>query len=101
MQFWTSEVVLSQSCKTLIVSLLSILLFKQQVADDGYGVSYIIAGEDVIFFHISSKQSCPLTVRCVVYLCKYLPCKRMSLVSYEEIVIGCMQLTHSCSCLSE
>ena len=33
-----------------------------QVADDGYGVSYVIAGDDVIFFHISSKKSCPLTV---------------------------------------
>ncbi len=33
------------------------------VADDGYGVSYIIAGEDCIFFHISSKKSCPTTVR--------------------------------------
>lgn len=32
------------------------------VADDGYGVSYIIAGEDMIFFHISSKRSSPLTV---------------------------------------
>lgn len=32
------------------------------VADDGYGVSYIIAGEDLIFFHISSKISCPTTV---------------------------------------
>lgn len=31
------------------------------VADDGYGVSYIIAGEDVLFFHISSKVSCPTT----------------------------------------
>lgn len=31
------------------------------VADDGYGVSYIIAGEDVVFFHISSKKSCKLT----------------------------------------
>lgn len=31
------------------------------VADDGYGVSYIIAGEDHIFFHISSKRSCPST----------------------------------------
>lgn len=31
------------------------------VADDGYGVSYIIAGEDVIFFHISRKKSCSLT----------------------------------------
>ncbi|CAG5119940.1 unnamed protein product, partial [Candidula unifasciata] len=28
------------------------------VTDDGYGVSYIIAGEDTIFFHISSKTSC-------------------------------------------
>lgn len=27
------------------------------VADDGYGVSYIIAGEDTIFFHVSSKRS--------------------------------------------
>ncbi|XP_071136532.1 carnitine O-palmitoyltransferase 1, liver isoform-like isoform X1 [Mytilus edulis] len=31
------------------------------VADDGYGVSYIIAGEDVIFFHVSCKNSCPTT----------------------------------------
>ncbi|CAG9557982.1 unnamed protein product [Danaus chrysippus] len=31
------------------------------VADDGYGVSYIIAGEDTLFFHVSSKKSCPLT----------------------------------------
>lgn len=32
------------------------------VADDGYGVSYIIAGEDTFFFHISSKKSSPVTV---------------------------------------
>lgn len=32
------------------------------VADDGYGVSYIIAGENMIFFHVSSKRSSPLTV---------------------------------------
>ncbi|XP_026315615.1 carnitine O-palmitoyltransferase 1, liver isoform [Hyposmocoma kahamanoa] len=31
------------------------------VADDGYGVSYIIVGEDKIFFHVSSKKSCPIT----------------------------------------
>ncbi|XP_054160156.1 carnitine O-palmitoyltransferase 1, liver isoform-like [Oppia nitens] len=31
------------------------------VADDGYGVSYIIAGEDNIFFHVSSKISCKTT----------------------------------------
>lgn len=27
------------------------------VADDGYGVSYMIAGEDLLFFHVSSKKS--------------------------------------------
>ena len=32
------------------------------VADDGYGVSYIIVGEDCIFFHVSAKKSCPGTV---------------------------------------
>uniref|UniRef100_A0A8B9IGA4 Carnitine O-palmitoyltransferase 1, muscle isoform n=1 Tax=Anser cygnoides TaxID=8845 RepID=A0A8B9IGA4_ANSCY len=31
------------------------------VADDGYGVSYIIAGENLITFHISSKYSSPET----------------------------------------
>uniref|UniRef100_W5L0B4 Carnitine O-palmitoyltransferase 1, muscle isoform n=1 Tax=Astyanax mexicanus TaxID=7994 RepID=W5L0B4_ASTMX len=31
------------------------------VADDGYGVSYIIIGENLITFHISSKFSCPET----------------------------------------
>lgn len=31
------------------------------VADDGYGVSYIVAGEDLIFFHISSKKACGST----------------------------------------
>lgn len=34
-----------------------------QVADDGYGVSYIIIGENLITFHISSKFSSPDTVR--------------------------------------
>ncbi|XP_036944665.1 carnitine O-palmitoyltransferase 1, liver isoform [Acanthopagrus latus] len=31
------------------------------VADDGYGVSYIIVGEDMINFHVSSKHSCSQT----------------------------------------
>uniref|UniRef100_W5KTA1 carnitine O-palmitoyltransferase n=1 Tax=Astyanax mexicanus TaxID=7994 RepID=W5KTA1_ASTMX len=31
------------------------------VADDGYGVSYIIVGEDMINFHVSSKHSCKET----------------------------------------
>ena len=33
-----------------------------KVADDGYGVSYIILGENLINFHISSKRSSPETV---------------------------------------
>uniref|UniRef100_A0A5S6QB24 carnitine O-palmitoyltransferase n=1 Tax=Trichuris muris TaxID=70415 RepID=A0A5S6QB24_TRIMR len=31
------------------------------VADDGYGVSYIIAGDQVVSYHISAKVSCPTT----------------------------------------
>jgi len=31
------------------------------VADDGYGVSYIICHEDLIMFHVSSKRSSPET----------------------------------------
>ncbi|XP_049818762.1 carnitine O-palmitoyltransferase 1, liver isoform isoform X2 [Aethina tumida] len=31
------------------------------VADDGYGVSYIIAGEDLLFFHISNKKTSSMT----------------------------------------
>ncbi|MEQ2211343.1 Carnitine O-palmitoyltransferase 1, liver isoform [Xenoophorus captivus] len=38
------------------------------VADDGYGVSYIIVGENLITFHISSKFSSPDTVRTLYYL---------------------------------
>uniref|UniRef100_A0A674NG15 carnitine O-palmitoyltransferase n=1 Tax=Takifugu rubripes TaxID=31033 RepID=A0A674NG15_TAKRU len=35
--------------------------FLKEVADDGYGVSYIIVGENLINFHISSKRSSPET----------------------------------------
>ncbi|RLN51717.1 hypothetical protein BBJ29_009743 [Phytophthora kernoviae] len=31
------------------------------VAEDGYGVSYMVAGENMLGFHISSKKSCPAT----------------------------------------
>lgn len=31
------------------------------VVDDGYGVSYMIAGEDLLFFHVSSKKSSNIT----------------------------------------
>lgn len=37
------------------------------VANDGYGVSYIIAGENLVFFHISSKKSSPHTVCTYIY----------------------------------
>lgn len=33
-----------------------------KVSDDGYGVSYIIVGENLINFHISSKRSSPVSV---------------------------------------
>ncbi|XP_065447990.1 carnitine O-palmitoyltransferase 1, liver isoform isoform X7 [Chrysemys picta bellii] len=35
--------------------------FLKEVADDGYGVSYILVGEHLIHFHVSSKFSCPET----------------------------------------
>ena len=31
------------------------------VADDGYGVSYMVPTDDYMFFHVSSKRSCPTT----------------------------------------
>lgn len=33
-----------------------------QVADDGYGVSYLVLAGNVFTFHISCKKSCPHTV---------------------------------------
>lgn len=35
-----------------------------QVAKDGYGVSYIIQGDYIIFFHISAFKSSPDTDTC-------------------------------------
>lgn len=43
-----------------------------QVAADGYGVSYIIASEDLIFFHISSNKSSPETVKATLFIASYL-----------------------------
>lgn len=43
------------------------------VADDGYGVSYIIVGEDMLFFHVSSKKSCPITVRLITFAYYMMP----------------------------
>jgi len=44
------------------------------VADDGYGVSYIIVGENLINFHISSKHSSPETVSSVPETIWIIPC---------------------------
>ena len=33
------------------------------VADDGYGVSYIIIGDNQIYFHVSAKRSSGTTVK--------------------------------------
>lgn len=32
------------------------------VTEDGYGISYIVAGDDTIFFHISSRKSSKVAV---------------------------------------
>lgn len=50
-----------------------------QVADDGYGVSYMIAGENTMFFHVSSKFSSSETVS--------LPCSHLGW-SREEVLRG-------------
>lgn len=48
------------------------------VADDGYGVSYIIAGEDILFFHISSKKGCTKTVKHFSFITAFAQCKLYS-----------------------
>ena len=45
------------------------MCFVRQVADDGYGVSYVFAGEDIMFFHISSKKASPETVSNIIITC--------------------------------
>lgn len=46
----------------------SLAFFAHKVADDGYGISYIILGENHINFHISSKHSSPETVSSLIFL---------------------------------
>ena len=38
------------------------IVFLLQVAEDGYGVSYIIPGDNVLYFHVSSFKGSPRTV---------------------------------------
>ena len=47
------------------------------VADDGYGVSYVINGENCIFFHVSCKRKCQQTVSSSFFCAK--PLDSMSL----------------------
>ena len=68
------------------------------MADDGYGVSYVIAGEQVIFFHISSKKSCPLTVSRLNLLvhsryCRF--CGKMEIVNSS--IAPPLRLRHICA----
>ena len=46
------------------------VVFSCQVADDGYGVSYIISGEDTIYYHITCKVSSQFTVSTFV-MCRF------------------------------
>lgn len=57
------------------------------VADDGYGVSYIIAGEDLIFFHISAKNSCATTVRLYYISIQYNPASviKCTFVYFQDV----------------
>lgn len=60
--FWCKRV-FDESCMIAVVhEALTWSLWPCQVADDGYGVSYIIVGEDMINFHVSCKNSCSQTV---------------------------------------
>lgn len=45
---------------------MSVVFIFVQVADDGYGLSYSLMGDNMINFHISCKHSCPLTVSLLV-----------------------------------
>uniref|UniRef100_A0A670XU61 carnitine O-palmitoyltransferase n=1 Tax=Pseudonaja textilis TaxID=8673 RepID=A0A670XU61_PSETE len=50
------------------------------VADDGYGVSYIIVGENLINFHVSSKFSCIETVSILLIL------GSITLILYDSLI---------------
>lgn len=47
------------------------------VVDDGYGISYIIVGEDDIFFHISHKKRCKKTVSI---------CQRIQILIFSHVL---------------
>lgn len=63
-RIWSGELLMGTTHTVGVLdNHLTLILVHLQVADDGYGVSYIIIGENLITFHISSKFSCPHTVR--------------------------------------
>lgn len=56
------------------------------MADDGYGVSYIILDENSIHFHVSSKFSCSETVRDNPFLFWYLLLRLFYSLSTKNLV---------------
>ena len=57
------------------------------VSDNGYGVSYMMAGDQRIFFHVSSKKSCSNTNSqgFVDHLCQALADMRMLFSGHEVL----------------
>ncbi|TRY69611.1 hypothetical protein DNTS_032732 [Danionella cerebrum] len=66
------------------------------VADDGYGVSYIIIGENMINFHISCKHSCPHTVSITAFIPNLsLSLYLLELMSPEKLDVSKTEQNHS------
>ena len=58
------------------------------VSDKGYGVSYMMAGDARIFFHVSSKKSCEFTDSqgFVNQICKALADMRMLFLGHDKSI---------------
>lgn len=56
------------------------------MSDQGYGVSYMMAGDSRIFFHVSSKKSCTRTdsQKFVNKICQALQDMRKLFLGHEE-----------------
>ena len=59
------------------------------VSDKGYGVSYMMAGDARIFFHVSSKKSCESTDSqgFVNQICKALADMRMLFLGHDKSLL--------------
>ena len=58
------------------------------MSDKGYGVSYMMAGDARIFFHVSSKKSCEFTDSqgFVNQICKALADMRMLFLGHDKSI---------------